>query len=276
VKLTLFEKVNLLFGDSKLGPLLSFIVLSIFLTLFYRLMPAAKVKWNAAAFGGVVGGALLQLNNLFNVVYLSKVVSYSKIYGGLGVVPIFLLGLYFSWMIILLGAQAAYAYQNKQAYAQEKQAELINQRGREFAALRLMTHIGQTFYLGQKPPNRLIMANALAIPSQLAAQILNMLVGSKLLVEVSGEETGYAPGRPIDKITVEDILCALRVGHGSELLTADDPTRAVLREQFDRIVLAEMHAAGSVTLQNLVMRAASLPPPAEKNTSAKEPVVAVA
>jgi membrane protein len=174
-------------------------------------------------------------------------------------------------MIILLGAQVAYAYQNKQAYVQERQAESINQRGREFVALRLMTYIAQSFYLGEKAPARTPMSNALAIPSQLACQILNSLVASKLLVEVSGEETGYAPGRPIDKITVEDILAALRVGQGNELATSEDPSRAVLREQFDRIVLAEMHAAGSVTLQNLVMRLASLPP-----ATVKEPVIAAA
>ena len=253
-------------AGSVVGPVLSFVVLSIFLTLLYRLMPATKVRWDAALVGGVVGGGLLQANNLLNVIYLSRVVQYSKIYGSLGAVPIFLVGLYFSWMIVLLGAQVAYAYQNRQAYVQEKQAETINQRGREFAALRVMTYIAQRFYLGERPPSRLSMSNALGIPSQLSSQILTTLVSAKLLVEVAGEETGYTPGRPIDKITVEDILAALRVGSGSELATADDPSRAVLREQFDNVVLAEMHAAGAVSLQNLVMRVASLPQAAQPSS----------
>ncbi|HET7713180.1 MAG TPA: YhjD/YihY/BrkB family envelope integrity protein, partial [Patescibacteria group bacterium] len=241
------------------GPLLSFAVLTIFLTLLYRLMPATKVKWNAALVGGTVGGLLLQLNNLLSVIYLSRATQYSKIYGSLGAVPIFLLGLYFSWMIVLLGAQVAYAYQNRLAYLQERQAESINQRGREFVALRLMTYIAQKFYLGEKPPTRLVMSNALGIPSQLACQVLNSIISAKLLVEVVGDETGYAPGRPMDKITVEDVLNAMRVGNGAELATTDDPSRAVVREQYERVVLAEMHAAGSVTMQNMVTRVACLP-----------------
>ncbi len=272
-KLGFLQKARIFLQDSVLGPLLSFVVLSVFLTLFYRLMPATRVWWAAAAVGGLVGGGLLQLNNLLNILWLSRVVTYSKIYGSIGAVPIFLLGLYFSWIIVLLGAQVAYAFQNRQAYVQEKQAESINQRGREFVALRLMTYVAQKFFLGEKPPTRLMMSNALGVPSQLACQVLNALVAAKLLVEVSGDETGYAPGRPIDKITVEDILASLRVGQGSELATADDPSRAVLREQFDRIVLAEMHAAGSVTLQNLVARVASLPPAAVER---EEPAVAAA
>lgn len=258
-KVGFWKKLKNDLAGSVVGPLLSFVVLSVFLTLFYRLMPATKVKWEAAAVGGVVGGGLLQLNNLLNVIYLSRVIQYSKIYGSLGAVPIFLLGLYFSWMIVLLGAQVAYAYQNRQAYLQEKQAESINQRGREFVALRIMTYIAQKFFLGEKPPTRLMLSNGLGVPSQLACQVLNALVSAKLLVEVSGDETGYTPGKPVDKITVEDILASLRVGTGAELATADDPSRAVVREQYDKVILAEMHAAGAVTLQNLVMRVASLP-----------------
>jgi membrane protein len=263
-KLGFFQKIRIFLEDSVLGPLLSFVVLSVFLMLLYRLMPATKVKWSAAAVGGLVGGGLLQLNNLLNILWLSRVVTYSKIYGSLGAVPIFLLGLYFSWLIVLLGAQVAYAFQNRQAYLQEKQAETINQRGREFVALRLMSFVAQKFFLGQKPPTRLEMATSLGIPSQLAAQVLNALVGSKLLVEVSGDETGYAPGRPIERITMEDILSAMRVGRGSELATAEDHSRSVLREHYDRVVLAEMHAAGEVTLQSLVAKMAETAPGAER------------
>jgi membrane protein len=261
-----FERLVLFFRKARIfGLLLPFVVLTLFLTLFYRLMPATKVRWGAAAVGGAVGGGLLQLNNMFSVIYLSRVVSYSKIYGSLGAVPIFLLGLYFSWLIILLGAQVAYAYQNRQAYIQEKQAESINQRGREFVAIRLMAYIAQSFYAGERPPTRLRMSQALGIPSQLACSVLCALVSAKLLVEAMGDETGYSPARPIEKISLEDILGALRAGQGTELATADDPTRAVLREQYERVVLAEMHAAGAVNLQQLVTRIASLPQLAESN-----------
>lgn len=239
--------------------LLPFVMLSLFLTLFYRLMPAAKVQWDAALVGGAVGGCLLQLNNLFSVIYFSKVVTYSKIYGGLGVVPIFLVGLYFSWLILLFGAQVAYAYQNRIAYIQEKQAESINQRGREFAALRLMTYIGEHFHQGKKPPSRLQMSAEVGVPSQLACQVLAALVSGNLLIEIAGDEIAYSPGRPLDQISMEDILNAMRSGSGHDLATADGGERAMLREEYERILLAEMHAAGAVNLQNLVIRVQALP-----------------
>src|SRR5687768_11367464 len=59
------------------------IVLIVFLTLFYKLIPNTRVLWMPAFVGGAVGGLLLHANSLFSVIYLSKVVSYSKIYGSL-------------------------------------------------------------------------------------------------------------------------------------------------------------------------------------------------
>lgn len=247
--------------------LLPFVMLTIFLTLFYKLIPNTRVLWTAAAVGGLTGGILLQLNSVFSVIYLSKAVGYSKVYGSLGAVPIFLVGMYFSWLIVLFGAQVGYAHQNRLAYLQEREAESINQQGREFVALRIMTYVAQKFDAGEKPPSRVEMSKTLCIPSQLAAQVIIPLVASKLLVEIQGEETGYGPSRPIERISIDDILAALRAGQGRQLATADDPARAVLREQFEKILLAEMQIANSINLRTLISRVASLPQPTQSGTT---------
>ena len=128
---------------------LPFVVLWLAFTLVYLLVPNTKVRFGAALIGGIVGGSLWHLNNLFGFLYISRVVSNSQIYGKLGLVPVFMAGLYFSWLILLFGAQVAYAFQNRKLYLQEKLVENVNQRGREFIALRLMTLIGQHFQSGE-------------------------------------------------------------------------------------------------------------------------------
>ena len=82
-----------------------FVVLWIGFSLLYALMPNTQVRLHAAVVGGIVGGTLWQLNNLLNALYVSRVVTYSRIYGALGIVPVFLAGLYISWLIVLFGAQ---------------------------------------------------------------------------------------------------------------------------------------------------------------------------
>ena len=246
------ERVPVL--GSFLFSILPFVILIGAFAAFYGYMPNTKVQWRAALVGGLVGGGLWQLNNVFNVIYVSKVVSNSKIYGSLSVVPIFLIGMYFSWMIMLFGAQVAYAFQNRSAYWQAKLAEAVNQRGREFVGLRLATNVALAFQRRVQAPSVIALAAQLGVPSRLASQILQILVNAKLLQEVTGAEIGYTTARPLNQITCQDILQALRASQGQELATREEPTRTLVREEFDRIRLAEQEAASTATLQTLVDR----------------------
>ena len=234
--------------------ILPVVVLCLTLSLFYILIPNTKVRWWAALVGGLVAGILWHLNNAVSVLYVSRVVSNSKIYGSLGLVPVFMIGLYFSWLILLFGAQVAYAFQNRATYLEEKQVENINQRGREFISLRLMTCIGQRFLRGEPPPNALEMSEELCVPTRLIHQIMNTLCATRLVVEAAGVEPAYLPARPLEHITCHDILLAMRTSHGQELAPRDGATASQVYGEFHRIEEAERQAASSVTMLALASR----------------------
>jgi len=221
---------------------------------FYKIMPNTKVRVSAAAVGGLVGGSLWHLNNVFGSLYVSRVVTNSKIYGGLGLVPVFMVGLYFSWLILLFGAQVAYAFQNRKAYLQDKLVENVNQRGREFIALRLMTCVGQRFQLGLPPATLQEVSTELGIPTKLAQQVLQLLLAARLVTEIAGPEAAFVPARPLEAINAHHILYALRTGGGQEPLLRDEPVRTEVYGEFARIEEAERQAAASVTLLALVNR----------------------
>jgi membrane protein len=222
--------------------------------VFYILMPNTRVHWQAAATGGLVGGLLWHLNTVMSVHYVSRAIYYGRIFGSLAMVPIFMVGLYIAWLIVLFGAQVAYAYQNRAAYVQEKQTENINQRGREFIALRVMAAIGWRFQHGEPPATVTEIAAQLAVPSRLVLQLLTTLAAARIVVEVAGQETAYAPARPIESLTCHDILLALRAGHGHELATSDEPARAEVFGEFQQILEAERRAASAVTVRMMVNR----------------------
>lgn len=235
--------------------LLPVIVLCVTFAVFYILIPNTKVHWKAALVGGLVGGGLFHLNNVVSVLYVSRVVSNSKIYGSLGLVPVFMIGLYFSWLILLFGAQVAYGFQNRASYLEEKQLGRINQRGREFVALRLMAFIGRRFLQGAPPPNIAEISEGLAVPTRLVQHIMQTLSAARLVVEAAGTEPAYFPARPLESITCHDILLAMRASQGQELATRDEPTRAEVYGEFRRIQEAERQAASSVTMLALAGRA---------------------
>jgi membrane protein len=232
--------------------LLPVLVLSLAFALLYMLMPNTKVRLQAALAGGLVAGLLWHLNDVFSVLYVSRVITNSRIYGGLAIVPVFMVGLYVGWLILLFGAQVAYAYQNREAYVQAKQAENVNQRGREFIALRVMACIGWRFQRGETPGTVPEIATQLAVPSRLVQQLLHVLVTARLVLEVAGNETAYAPARPLDAITCHDVLTALRAGQGQELATSDEPARTEVFGEFQQILEAERKAASAVTVLAMV------------------------
>jgi len=245
--------------------LLPLVLLWLAFTLFYKAVPNTKVRWKAALIGGLVGGTVWQVNNLFGFLYVSRVVSNSRIYGGLGLIPVFMAGVYLSWFILLFGAQVAYAYQNRTLYLQERLTESVNQRGREFVALRLMTCVGQRFQRGLPAPTSQQMSEELSIPSRLVQQVLQTLIAAHLVIEVSGLEPSYTPARPLEQINAHHILQAMRA-RGQELLTRNEPVREEVYGEFARIQEAEKQAATAITMLTLVHRADArlelAPPPA--------------
>jgi membrane protein len=251
---------------------LPLVVVCLTFALLYQLVPNTRVQFRAALVGGVLAGSLWYANNLVGFLYVSRVVSYSKIYGSLGLVPVFMVGLYLSWFILLFGAQVAYAFQNRAAYLQEKIAENVNQRGREFVALRLMTCIGQRFHHSRSPATVPEMAAELGVPSKLVQQVLRPLLAAGLVVEISRAEPAYAPARPLDTINAHHVLMALRATAGQELVTRDEPVRAEVLGEFARIQEAEKNAASTITILALVNRTQArqlTPPPANAAPAGK-------
>jgi membrane protein len=237
-----------------ISQLLPLAIVVITFTLFYKLMPNTKVNFSAALVGGALAGTTWYLFNQLSFYLGTRALTASKIYGGLALIPLLMFGLYAVWVIVLFGAQTAYAFQNREAYLQERLAENVNQRGREFIALRLMTSIGQRYAQGLPPPTVRELSRELGIPSKLVQQVLQTLLAARLVVEVAGPETGFVPARPLETINCHHILLAMRATHGQDLPTREAPVHEELLGEFARIQAAERDAAVRVTMLDLVAR----------------------
>lgn len=227
--------------------------------LVYLLLPNTKVNFSAAAVGGAVAGVLWFVNNVFGFLFISRVVTNSKIYGSLGLLPVLMIGLYLSWVFLLLGAQIAYAFQNRAAYFQDRMADNVNQRGREFVALRLMTRLGLRFHTGARPATVNQLSAELGIPGRLTQSILRVLAHNGLVTEVAGAESAFMPARPLDTISAHDILYALRSGTstGQGLPIDGAPELAEIYGEFAAIEQAERQAASAISLLALSSRMAN-------------------
>lgn len=98
-------------------------------------MPNTRVKLVPALAGGfvtmVLFGGWLKLCAMLQV----GIAKYSALYGGFATLPILLMWVYTSWQIILLGAELAFAVQNRDTYVLEQLSTAASLRARLLLAL---------------------------------------------------------------------------------------------------------------------------------------------
>ena len=82
------------------------------LTACYRLIPNCAVRMRHAAIGALVATLLFEVAKRGFTAYVSAGSSYSQIYGALAIIPIFILWIYLSWLLVLLGASLAATIQS--------------------------------------------------------------------------------------------------------------------------------------------------------------------
>jgi membrane protein len=81
------------------------------LTLLYKLMPNTRVRWRPAFWGAFVAAGLSEVSKWAFGLYVSQALPYLKLYGAIGLVPLFLFWLYLGWLIILFGLEIAFTLQ---------------------------------------------------------------------------------------------------------------------------------------------------------------------
>jgi len=90
-------------ADALLG-VIPFLLTCVALTLLYGVVPARRVEWRHALLGGFLAGIGFEIAKRAFAVYLSRVPTYTLIYGAFATIPIFLVWLYLSWLVVLTGA----------------------------------------------------------------------------------------------------------------------------------------------------------------------------
>ncbi len=76
-------------------------------TLLYTTVPNRSVDWRDAAWGGFVASCAFEIAKRGFALFVTHFPTYTMVYGALAAIPIFLVWIYLSWMITLIGAVIA-------------------------------------------------------------------------------------------------------------------------------------------------------------------------
>jgi membrane protein len=73
--------------------------------LLYTVVPNKPIRFTHALAGGIAAAVMFEITKRSFTWYISNFHSYEVIYGALSSIPIFLLWIYLSWLVVLVGAE---------------------------------------------------------------------------------------------------------------------------------------------------------------------------
>jgi membrane protein len=220
------------------------------LSLLYKLLPNTLVRWRPAIAGAFVAAALWDASKWTFGLYVGRALPYLKLYGAIGLVPLFLFWLYTNWLIVLFGLEIAFTLQALRGRVFENP----DPRGALAAGdpqwlLPLVTAIARSSRDGQ-PISRQLLAEELKLPLAPVVELVARLEAEGLVFQVSrsgSEDVGLVLALPAERIPLQRLVAlALRC-------TLGDP----VREGPGWATLAWLHehartAAGERTVADLL------------------------
>jgi membrane protein len=192
--------------------ILSYTLIWFVFTLIYIVVPNTKVKFIPALIAGIIAGTLFQLLQWGYVNFQSMLSGYGAVYGTFAALPLFMMWLEFSWLIVLLGAEISFAYQNASQYEQEAQGLQVNLKHRRVLLLLVAQKIVKNFSEGLAPLNAADIAVQLDIPVRLIRDLLYDLLNARIIIETltpEVREVAYQPALDPAKITVSYVIDTL-------------------------------------------------------------------
>ncbi len=227
-------------------------------TFVYVFIPNTRVRLRSAVVGGLIAAILWQTVGWGFARFVASSTQYYAIYSSFAILLLFLLWLHIGWVIVLLGAQVAYAHQHIHFFQGDRRLLAQSPAGREKLALHTLHLVGRNFFYGLDPMTVTELATHLQIPAGIVREFLDIFAESRLVLAVNDGET-YVLGRDPETVAIKDILdCVKNSGKKAKVPEDRSPEEDEIDDLLASIDLSMTNALEGKTLQSLIL---SLPPP---------------
>ncbi len=178
-------------------------------SMVYMVMPNTRVKYRSALYAGIIAGTCFQIFQWGYIEFQVGVSRSNAIYGSFASIPLFITWLYFSWTIVLIGAEISYSIQNIKHFEGQQQTLRISHEQRMLYHLHVLHFVGKRFKDGKQVPTLTELSERLDIPVYLCRAITENCMKAGLMVEAMDaqrKEKRYAPAIDVNRMNIGFII----------------------------------------------------------------------
>jgi membrane protein len=223
------------------GKLLPFLLVIAAFTFIYLLVPNTRVRIQSALYGAVIAGSLWQVSGILFTSFIGGSAKYTAIYSGFAVMLVFMIWLYLSWVILLIGASISFYHQNPDQLKWHKKNLHLSARLRDQLALQAMVSIARAHdRQSELDPSLENLAAYQQVPAVILERMLDALADDGLVKLSAENPPRYLPGASLQRIRLLDILCSARAAEDdgqSDSLRSDADVSRLLYDLEQQLVV---------------------------------------
>jgi len=182
-------------------------------TLVFVFLPATHVRITSAALGGFTAAALWQVSKWGFGLYLARLGEVTSFYKSLASVPLFLVWVYITWIVILLGGELSYVHQNVDHLSRVRRYDGDSRRfSRVFLGLFTLWRIAKSFGDGERLPVTYEIADEVGAQAEDVDEVARFLAERGFLITAADDVGLFAPARHPSTISLREVVEQLRDG----------------------------------------------------------------
>lgn len=219
----------------------------------YVFVPNTKVSQRAAFVGALVAGILWRTVGWAFATFVANSTNYNAIYSSFAILITFMIWIYLSWLILLLGGQISFYVQNPQYLRFTTDKPVMSISNCERLAFAIMQEVGLRFHVGRPPADIVVLSELFDVPTPFVRDVADLLIRAGLLLETDAETNTLLPARDLETIPLAAILDAVRYGPGGTRALPPLKVAGALSDVFTKLDTAGNEALGERTLRDLVV-----------------------
>ena len=236
--------------------LAAFAIMWLAIGFLYVFVPNTRVRLRPAFTSSLLTTVVfLGWMRMFTVLQFG-VTNYNRIYGAFAAVPVFMLWMYVTWVILLLGAEFTFALQNSDTYQLESAADTASMRSRILVALMVLRRAGRAMAGEREMFDAAAFARQVKAPIRLINSVVATLAKRGYLAQVASRDAGYVLMRAPETVRIRDLVAELmHEGGGHAEIEGVLMLDAPLKDTMAKIEKGVAQGFGDLTLADMVAAA---------------------